>query len=95
MRSIACLAAIVPIAAAVPVAPSAAAEGLCHHPAWGKWYMQPAGRLAEGRPGEPVPFQHLLTSGHEVQSEFPYAAGRSFMRTPEGRIVCYDPRRAG
>ncbi len=55
--------------------------------------MQPADRLAEDAPGEPADFAHLLRSGHEVQLEYPPVAGRFFMRTIRGHLVCHDLRK--
>ena len=63
---------------------------LNHHPAWGKWWLLPKDFPANKPLPEAVPFDHLLTSGYEVQLEFPIVAGRVFMRSIEGKIVCYD-----
>jgi hypothetical protein len=66
---------------------------LCHHPAWGKWWLISADpSAAPVLPQEGAAFDHLLTSGYEVQLEFPIVAGRIFMRTLQGRIACYDLR---
>ena len=65
---------------------------LNHHPDWGTWQLLPLD-FEKDTPVSTAKFQHSLTSGYEVQMEFPYVAGRMYMRTIDGRVVCYDLRK--
>ena len=65
---------------------------LNHHPDWGTWQLLPM-TFTKDTPVSTAGFKHRLTSGYEVQMEFPYVAGHIYMRTIDGRVVCYDLRR--
>ncbi len=65
---------------------------LNHHPDWGTWHLLPVNFTADTEVAV-AKFKHSLTSGYEVQMEFPYVAGRMYMRTIDGRVVCYDLRK--
>lgn len=45
------------------------------------------------RLGEPLKPPHPLTTTYQVYTEFPVIAGRIFLRTETGHVVCYDLRK--